>query len=107
MNWGLFAIILLLLIIGYLLYPIVKIIYRIVKIKKQFENQFNRQQAQYEETVNPSNFSRREKIFDDSMGEYVEFEELSSDEIENKPRMEKFPFPDIESRIEDAEWEEI
>lgn len=107
MNWGLFAIILLLLIIGYLLYPIVKIIYRIVKIKKQFESQFYRQQAQYDDTVSSSDFNRRDKIFDDSMGEYVEFEELSADEIENKPRMEKFPFPDMKSRIEDAEWEEI
>lgn len=49
----------------------------------------------------------REKIFDSSVGEYVEFEEIESAEDRHVNAEDKQSAVNVEPRIIDAEWEDI
>ncbi|MGM9847836.1 MAG: hypothetical protein ACI31F_07785 [Muribaculaceae bacterium] len=94
-------------VIGYLLFPIIKIVFRVRRLQKQMQEQFdafNRQNSApgYEPDYDNE---EPEKIFDDSMGEYVEFEEIEEDEYVEEDVSPAYNVP--RNRVEDAEWEDI
>ena len=64
-------------VIGYLLFPIIKILFRVRRLQKQMQEQFDAFNRQNQSPGNESDYDNEEpeKIFDESMGEYVEFEE--------------------------------
>ena len=64
-------------VIGYLLFPIIKILFRVRRLQKQIQEQFDAFNRQNQSPGNESDYDNEEpeKIFDESMGEYVEFEE--------------------------------
>lgn len=89
-----------LVLVFFLLWPVIKIGYKIHRAQRQMRNAFEqaaRQQQQQE--------AEREKIFDRNVGEYVDFEEIENTDNNTKPQYN--PTVKIEPQIEDAEWEDI
>ena len=94
-------------VIGYLLFPIIKILFRVRRLQKQMQEQFDAFNRQNNAPGYDSDYDsdEPEKIFDDSMGEYVEFEEIAEEECEVEDVSPTYNVP--RNRIEDAEWEDI
>lgn len=83
-----------------LLWPVIKIGYKIYRAQRQMRKAFEQasQQQQKQE-------AEREKIFDRNVGEYVDFEEIENTDGNSEPHYN--PTVKIEPQIEDAEWEDI
>ena len=94
-------------VIGYLLFPIIKILFRVRRLQKQMQEQFDAFNRQNNAPGYDSDYDsdEPEKIFDDSMGEYVEFEEIAEEACEGEDVSPTYNVP--RNRIEDAEWEDI
>ena len=94
-------------VIGYLLFPIIKIFFRVRRLQKQMQEQFDAFNRQNNAPGYDSDYDsdEPEKIFDDSMGEYVEFEEIAEEACEGEDVSPTYNVP--RNRIEDAEWEDI
>ena len=94
-------------VIGYLLFPIIKILFRVRRLQKQMQEQFDAFNRQNNAPGYDSDYDsdEPEKIFDDSMGEYVEFEEIAEEECEVADVSPTYNVP--RNRVEDAEWEDI
>ena len=94
-------------VIGYLLFPIIKILFRVRRLQKQIQEQFDAFNRQNQSPGNESDYDNEEpeKIFDESMGEYVEFEEIAEDEYSEEDVSQTYTVP--RNRVEDAEWEDI
>ena len=94
-------------VIGYLLFPIITILSRVRRLQKQMQEQFDAFNRQNQSPGNASDYDNEEpeKIFDDSMGEYVEFEEIAEEACEGEDVSPTYNVP--RNRIEDAEWEDI
>lgn len=92
--------ILLLALLFLLLWPVIKIGYKIYRAQRQMRKAFEQasQQQQKQE-------ADREKIFDRNVGEYVDFEEIENTDGNSEPHYN--PTVKIEPQIEDAEWEDI
>lgn len=93
---------LLLILVFFLLWPVIKIGYKIHRAQRQMRSAFEqaaRQQQQQQQEA------EREKIFDRNVGEYVDFEEI--DDTDNDTKSQYNPTVKIEPQIEDAEWEDI
>ena len=105
MWWIIFLIILG--VIGYLLFPIIKILFRVRRLQKQMQEQFDVFNRQNNAPGYDSDYDsdEPEKIFDDSMGEYVEFEEIAEEACEGEDVSPTYNVP--RNRMEDAEWEDI
>lgn len=92
---------LILVLVFFLLWPVIKIGHKIHRAQRQMRSAFEqaaRQQQQQQE-------AEREKIFDRNVGEYVDFEEIENTDNDTKPQYN--PTVKIEPQIEDAEWEDI
>lgn len=94
-------------VIGYLLFPIIKILFRVRRLQKQMQEQFDAFNRQNNAPGYDSDYDsdEPEKIFDDSMGEYVEFEEIAEEACEGEDVSPTYNVP--RNRVEDAEWEDI
>lgn len=108
MSWIISILILIALVI---LLPGIVLAFKVYSLKRKFTKHYQdfvRTQQGYGSGVDEDNSYHQEKIFDDSMGEYVEFEEIPADENSTEEfRSENIPFPDADSQVEDAEWEDI
>lgn len=94
-------------VIGYLLFPIIKILFKVRRLQKQMQEQFDAFNRQNNAPGYESDYEsdEPEKIFDDSMGEYVEFEEIEKEEYVEENVSPTYNVP--RNRVEDAEWEDI
>lgn len=93
--------ILIIALIIFLLWPIIKLGYKIHRAQSQMRKAFQqaaKQQQQQQE-------AEREKIFDGNVGEYVDFEEIEDTSTDDTAQYN--PTIKIEPQIEDAEWEDI
>lgn len=97
--------------IGFLLWPVIKLAYKLFTIKRQYQNIYNsaRQagarsshRAQPEPRPEP-----RRKRFSRSDGEYIDFEELAVDADTERARQYRTVEYVRQEQVSDAEWEEI
>lgn len=107
MFWDL----LIIFIIIFIVWPLIKFFWAIRKAQKQARQAFEQATGtKWNERNNPHNSTPagKEKIFDRNVGEYVEFEEIehTPDRTETQTNTGN-PQPKIEQQIVDAEWEEI
>lgn len=107
MSW--IIIILILIVVGVILLPGLILAFKVYSLKRKFTRQYqdfiNTQQGN---SSAEDNSGCHEKIFDDSMGEYVEFEEIPDDENpEEEYKSEDYMYSNGGSQVEDAEWEDI
>lgn len=109
MSW--IIIILILIVVGVILLPGLILAFKVYSLKRKFTKQYqdfiNTQQGSGSSDNNDYS-DRHEKIFDESMGEYIEFEEIPDDENSTEEfKSENIPFPSADSQVEEAEWEDI
>lgn len=86
-----------------LLWPVIKIGYKIYRAQRQMRKAF--EQASQQQQQQQKQEADREKIFDRNVGEYVDFEEIENTDGNSEPHYN--PTVKIEPQIEDAEWEDI
>lgn len=107
MSW--IITILILIVVGVILLPGLILAFKVYSLKRKFTRQYQDFiNAQQGNSSAEDNSGRHEKIFDDSMGEYVEFEEIPDDENpEEEYKSEDYMYSNGGSQVEDAEWEDI
>lgn len=107
MSW--IITILILIVVGVILLPGLILAFKVYSLKRKFTRQYQDFiNAQQGNGSAEDNSGCHEKIFDDSMGEYVEFEEIPDDETpEEEYKSEDYMYSNGGSQVEDAEWEDI
>jgi FtsZ-interacting cell division protein ZipA len=110
---------LLILLIIFILWPIVKLVWRFNQARSQaqkmYDQFYRQQQSQTDDYQQSGESETRRKRFDSSMGEYVDYEEIQDDSSSSQqstqpsqpsdetPRHSRFDEP----QVSDAEWEDI
>lgn len=98
--------ILLLLLLAFIIWPIIKGAYRIWQLRRQAQQLFNNLRQQQQHT--PPQSKRKPKIYGPDEGEYIDFEEMPPDPTANHTHTAQ-PHTTYtrEARITDAQWEDI
>ena len=108
MGW--IILIIILLILGYLLFPFIRIYLKFRAMKKTFESQFGDIGAQFNDFTQKqqpkAQPTQKDKIFSDTDGEYVEFEEITPEEYSDNQNSNN-DISRFGPQIEDAKWEDI
>lgn len=107
--------IILLIVLLFILYPVFRVILTIWSTTRKFKKQYRDFTGGANQSANQNNaqhnqpyHSQRKKVFDNSDGEYVDFEEIKVEESndktnQNSPNADNYS----ESQISDATFEEI